>query len=173
MNHSQFIDELHLRTLSLGGMGLATRQQAKRTRFGAQLAYDLFGGAMFVARSGFSGLLRRSSASASQQWSRSGYQAIDRLFRMATNRGETRSMDHKKQIKHFVLENYLFTDDQSAIADGDSLIRNGIVDSTGMLELIGHLEETYSIKVENAEMIPANFDSIDTIGAFVASKLPA
>lgn len=92
---------------------------------------------------------------------------------MATNRGETRSMDQKKQIKKFVLENYLFTDDDSAIADSDSLIRNGIVDSTGMLELIGHLEETYSLKVENAEMIPANFDSIDTIGAFVASKLSA
>lgn len=82
-------------------------------------------------------------------------------------------MDHKKQIKHFVLENYLFTDDESALADGDSLIRNGTIDSTGMLELIGHLEETYSIKVENAEMIPANFDSIDTIGAFVAHKLSA
>ncbi|MEZ5461201.1 acyl carrier protein [Dokdonella sp.] len=82
-------------------------------------------------------------------------------------------MDHKKQIKKFVLENYLFTDDESALADSDSLIRNGIVDSTGMLELIGHLEETYSIKVENAEMIPANFDSIDTIGAFVENKLSA
>lgn len=82
-------------------------------------------------------------------------------------------MDHKKQIKKFVLENYLFTDDESALADSDSLIRNGTVDSTGMLELIGHLEETYSIKVENAEMIPANFDSIDTIGAFVANKLSA
>ena len=82
-------------------------------------------------------------------------------------------MDHKKQIKKFVLENYLFTDDESALANNDSLIRNGTVDSTGMLELIGHLEETYSIKVENAEMIPANFDSIDTIGAFVASKLSA
>lgn len=80
-------------------------------------------------------------------------------------------MDQKKQIKQFVLANYLFTDDQSALADSDSLIRNGIIDSTGMLELIGHLEETYSISVDNAEMIPANFDSIDSIGAFVARKL--
>ncbi|SFN00076.1 Acyl carrier protein [Dokdonella immobilis] len=89
------------------------------------------------------------------------------------HRGETKSMDQKKQIKAFVLENYLFTDDESALADGDSLIRDGIVDSTGMLELIGHLEETYAIKVENAEMIPANFDSIDSIAAFVARKSPA
>jgi acyl carrier protein len=82
-------------------------------------------------------------------------------------------MEHNKQIKQFVLKNYLFTDDESALADGESLIRGGIVDSTGMLELISHLEETYSIKVENAEMIPANFDSIDAIGAFVATKLAA
>ena len=50
---------------------------------------------------------------------------------------------------------------------------NGIIDSTGMLELITHLEETFSIKVADAEMIPANFDSIDSIGAFVANKLSA
>lgn len=84
--------------------------------------------------------------------------------------GNTTSMDATNAIKKFVLENYLFTDDDSALANGDSLIRKGIVDSTGMLELISHLEDTYAIKVENAEMIPANFDSIDTIGAFVASK---
>ena len=82
-------------------------------------------------------------------------------------------MDHKKQIKRFVLENFLFTDDENALANGESLIQKGIVDSTGMLELISHLEETCAIKVENAEMIPANFDSIDAIGAFVARKLAA
>ena len=43
----------------------------------------------------------------------------------------------------------------------------------GMLELIAHLEETYAIKVADAEMVPANFDSIDAIGDYVARKLPA
>ena len=82
-------------------------------------------------------------------------------------------MDHKRQIKQFVLKNYLFTEDESALADGDSLIRNGTIDSTGMLELISHLEESYSIKVADAEMVPANFETIDAIGAFVARKLAA
>jgi acyl carrier protein len=82
-------------------------------------------------------------------------------------------MEQKKEIKQFVLKNYLFTDDDKALADSDSLIRNGIVDSTGMLELISHLEETYAITVDNAEMIPANFDSIDSISAFVAGKRSA
>jgi acyl carrier protein len=84
-----------------------------------------------------------------------------------------RSMDQSKQIKQFVLKNYLFTEDETALADDESLIRGGIVDSTGMLELISHLEESYAIKVENAEMIPANFDSIATISRFVASKRSA
>lgn len=82
-------------------------------------------------------------------------------------------MNHRQQIKQFVLRNYLFTEDENAVADGDSLIRNGTIDSTGMLELISHLEDSYSIKVADFEMVPANFDSIDAITAYVASKLPA
>jgi acyl carrier protein len=82
-------------------------------------------------------------------------------------------MDHKRQIKQFVLKNYLFTEDESALSDSESLIRNGTIDSTGMLELIAHLEKTWSIKVADVEMIPANFESIDAIGAFVARKLAA
>jgi acyl carrier protein len=82
-------------------------------------------------------------------------------------------MDHKRHIKQFVLKNYLFTEDESALSDSESLIRNGTIDSTGMLELIAHLEKTWSIKVADVEMIPANFESIDAIGAFVARKLAA
>lgn len=82
-------------------------------------------------------------------------------------------MDHKRQIKQFVLKNYLFTDDLSALADDESLIRNGTIDSTGMLELVFHLEETWSIKVRDEEMVPDNFETIDAITAFVTRKLAA
>ena len=75
------------------------------------------------------------------------------------------------QVKQFVLRNFLFTDDDKALANGDSLIRGGIVDSTGILELIGHLEQTFSIRVPAEDMTPANFDSIDTIGAYLARRL--
>ena len=80
-------------------------------------------------------------------------------------------MDHKRQIKQFVLKNYLFTDDMSALADDESLIRNGTIDSTGMLELVFHLEETWPIKVVDEEMVPDNFETIDAITAFVTRKL--
>jgi len=82
-------------------------------------------------------------------------------------------MDHRQQVRQFVLKNFLFTDDANALADGDSLIGNGIVDSTGILELIGFLEETHGIRIAPEEMVPANFDSIDAISAFLARRLAA
>lgn len=80
-------------------------------------------------------------------------------------------MDFKHTIKPYILKNFLFTDDENAVADSTSLIRGGIVDSTGILELIEFLEATYAIKVGPEEMIPANFDSIDTISAFLAHRV--
>ena len=79
-------------------------------------------------------------------------------------------MDQRQQIKTYILKNFLFSDDQSAIADGDSLISTGVMDSTGFAELIFHLEDVFAFSVTDEEMIPANFDSIDSIDAFVARK---
>lgn len=79
-------------------------------------------------------------------------------------------MDQRQQIKTYILKNFLFSDDQSAIADGDSLIRTGVMDSTGFAELVFHLEDAFAFSVTDEEMIPANFDSIDSIDAFVARK---
>ncbi|MCE7032671.1 acyl carrier protein [Lysobacter sp. GX 14042] len=79
-------------------------------------------------------------------------------------------MDFKQTIRPFILGNFLFTDDAAAVADDTSLIRGGIVDSTGILELIEFLEATYGIHVVPEEMVPANFDSIDTISTFLARK---
>lgn len=80
-------------------------------------------------------------------------------------------MEHRRQIKRFVLKNFLFTEDENAVADHESLIGKGIVDSTGILELISYLEETYGIQVAEDEMIPANFESIDNVTAFLGRKL--
>ena len=80
-------------------------------------------------------------------------------------------MPPKSEIKQFILGNYLFTNDESALADDDSLLKKGIVDSTGMLELIMHIEEKYGIKVAEDEMVPANLDSVVLITAFLERKL--
>lgn len=79
-------------------------------------------------------------------------------------------MDYKATIKPFILGNFLFTDDAGAVADDTSLIRAGIVDSTGILELIEFLESAYGIRVTPEEMVPANFDTIDSISSFLGRK---
>lgn len=79
-------------------------------------------------------------------------------------------MSIKTDVKKFIARNYLFSEDESALADHVSLIEKGIVDSTGILELIMHVEETYGVKVLDSDMTPENFDSVDKIVAFVERK---
>jgi acyl carrier protein len=73
-------------------------------------------------------------------------------------------------IHRFVLENYLFTDDANQLGVDDSLLARGIVDSTGMLEIILFIEEQFGIKVADSEMVPENLDSVNRIAAFITGK---
>lgn len=82
-------------------------------------------------------------------------------------------MSTRAEIRSFILENYLFTDDAAALADATSLLQSGTMDSTGVLELIMFLEEKYSISVADEEMVPANLDSVDAIVAYVDRKRSA
>ena len=80
-------------------------------------------------------------------------------------------MTRRQQIKQFILGNFLFTDDESALADDTSLIQDGIIDSTGILELIMFLEETWSISIPPEDMTPAHFDSLLSIDQYLGSRL--
>ncbi len=79
-------------------------------------------------------------------------------------------MSAKAKIKNYILENYLFTDDQNALKDGDSFLQQGIIDSTGILEVVFFLEEEFGVKVEDEEMVPENLDSVNNLVAFVERK---
>ncbi len=79
----------------------------------------------------------------------------------------------RENIRNFILENYLFTTDTSAIALDDSLLGKGVVDSTGMLEVIFFIEEQLGVKVKDEEMIPDNLDSIEKIARFVEARRQA
>ena len=74
------------------------------------------------------------------------------------------------RVRTFILENYLFTDDESALGLDESLLDRGIVDSTGMLEIIMFIEDELGVRVEDEEMIPENLDSVNRIAAFVSAK---
>ena len=79
-------------------------------------------------------------------------------------------MNAEQQLRNYILENFLFTDDQSVLSNNDSFLNKGILDSTGILELIYFLEDEFDIKVEDDEMIPNNLDSIVNLVAFINKK---
>jgi acyl carrier protein len=81
-------------------------------------------------------------------------------------------MYHTDTIRHFITSNF-YVANPSALADDDSLLEAGIVDSTGVLEVIGFLETRFGIPVEDEDIVPDNLDSIDRIAAFVARKCDA
>jgi acyl carrier protein len=79
-------------------------------------------------------------------------------------------MDESLQIRNFILKNFLFSEDEGSLSDEDSLIASGAIDSTGVLELIMFIEETFQIKVADEEMIPDNLDSVQKIIGYLHGK---
>jgi acyl carrier protein len=75
------------------------------------------------------------------------------------------------RVRAFIEENFLFREDISGLADGDSLLENGVMDSTGILELVAFLESEFAIQMSDAEIVPDNLDSIASIVAFLDRKL--
>lgn len=75
------------------------------------------------------------------------------------------------RVRAFVVTNYLFGRDDRLPADSESLIESGVVDSTGILELIEFLEETFGITVGDSETVPDNLGSIAALEAYVERKL--
>jgi acyl carrier protein len=80
------------------------------------------------------------------------------------------SDDIKANIRSFIIENFLFGDTSQPIEDTTSLIDNGYVDSTGVLELVFHIEQSFGIKVADNEIVPANLDSVGAIAAYIEKK---
>ena len=79
--------------------------------------------------------------------------------------------DIKVQTRRFIQDNFIMGSQAKPFADRDSFIEHHIIDSTGFLELITHLEEVYGITVEDEEMVPENLDCLDAIAAYMARKL--
>lgn len=86
--------------------------------------------------------------------------------------GEGVDTDVRAQLTEFIVANYLFGDAAGTPLDDDPLIEVGIVDSTGVLELIQFLETNFGIEVTEAETIPENLGTISNLAAFVTRKQP-
>jgi acyl carrier protein len=77
--------------------------------------------------------------------------------------------DVKPAVSQFLLDNFLMGSN-AVIADDASFMKNHVLDSSGFMELILFLEESFGVKVDDAELVPANLDSLNNIDAFVARK---
>lgn len=74
------------------------------------------------------------------------------------------------KLRKYVLETYLFTTDDNALRNDDSFLEKGIIDSTGILELVMFLEQEFGVTIADEELLPENLDSIDRLARFVALK---
>ena len=81
--------------------------------------------------------------------------------------------DIKIQIRQYVAENLLFSDNGIGLSDDESFLDAGIVDSMGVLELVTFVEERFAIEVPDEEIVPDNFDSVDKLAAYIDGRLPA
>ena len=78
--------------------------------------------------------------------------------------------DLQHELRTYVVENYLFGQDDG-FRDSDSFWELGLMDSTGVLELISYLEEKYAINLESSEIVPENLDSVEKLARFVRRKI--
>jgi acyl carrier protein len=85
-----------------------------------------------------------------------------------SKKGKTLS-DNKSKIRAFIVENFLFGNDDG-LKDETSFLEEGIIDSTGVLELVTFLEEEFDIAIDDEELIPENLDSINNVTEYLEKK---
>jgi acyl carrier protein len=79
-------------------------------------------------------------------------------------------MAHKETVKQFIVNELLFGNDSLLTSDDQSFLKTGVLDSSGLLELITFIENTFGVTVNDDELIPENLDSLDNVNAFIIKK---
>ena len=78
-------------------------------------------------------------------------------------------MEYIHEIRNYIVENFLFGDGKD-LEEDTSFLENGILDSTGIMELVAFVEKSFEIKVEDEELLPENFDTISAIAEYLKRK---
>ncbi len=76
----------------------------------------------------------------------------------------------KDKVKAFIVNNFLMDVSSNTLNDNDSFLEKGIIDSTGVLELVSFIEETFNLRVEDEELIPDNLDSLNKLTSYIRRK---
>ncbi len=79
-------------------------------------------------------------------------------------------MSEEASIRNFIFENYMIDESEGDLDNDDSFLEKGVIDSTGVLELVMFIEETFDIEVEDDEVIPDNLDSVNKVCAYINEK---
>jgi acyl carrier protein len=79
-------------------------------------------------------------------------------------------MSFKKEIRNFIVDNFLFGED-NGLSDDTSFLKQGIIDSTGVMQLVSFIQDQYLLTVDDEELTPENLDSISRVSAFIERKM--
>lgn len=79
-------------------------------------------------------------------------------------------MDIKEKIKQYIAENFLFSNNGFTLDDDESFLEAGVVDSLGVVELVAFVEENYHIAVPDDDIVPNNFDSVESLTAYITRR---
>lgn len=81
--------------------------------------------------------------------------------------------EYASRVKAFIIENFLFGTDDGSLGEEVSFLENGIIDSTGILEVVAWIEETFDIKVSDMDLLPENFDSVRRLAEYIGRSVEA
>ncbi len=76
----------------------------------------------------------------------------------------------KQSVKNYILENVLYGAGDDALSDEDSFLEKGIIDSTGIMEIVSYVEDEFKFSVLDEELVPENLDSINNLARFIKEK---
>jgi acyl carrier protein len=82
----------------------------------------------------------------------------------------TESTKIREQLRRYIAENLLFSDKEYPFEDDASFLKNGVVDSTGVMELVAYVEKKFGLTVDPKEVVPDNFDSIKNLTGYIKRK---
>jgi len=79
-------------------------------------------------------------------------------------------MNELALIRGFIVENFLMGEDDGELDNDGSLLEQGIIDSTGVLEVVAFVEETFNFEVDDSDVVPENFDTVNCLASYVRRK---
>jgi len=76
----------------------------------------------------------------------------------------------EQDLRQFVIETFLFGNDDGQLSNDDSFVDNGLIDSMGIINLVSYVESRYGIQVADVEVVPEIWDLVSRIARFITSK---